>query len=158
MRQGGIGAVLLVDLDDFKGVNDTHGHFAGDQLLVAMAHRLELATRASDTLCRFGGDEFLYLAEGLTSREEAESLAERLLEVIAEPCDIDGTVISQRASVGMVDLGRQGRPTQARSSRTSTPRSTRPRAAAADTTSSSRRACTSERSVASRWPRSSSTP
>jgi diguanylate cyclase (GGDEF)-like protein/PAS domain S-box-containing protein len=102
VRQGGYGAVLLIDLDDFKGVNDSHGHFAGDQLLVAMSHRLEEATRASDTLCRFGGDEFLYLAEALTSREEAESLADRMLEVIAEPCVIDGTVISQRASVGLV--------------------------------------------------------
>jgi diguanylate cyclase (GGDEF)-like protein/PAS domain S-box-containing protein len=102
VRQGGVGAVLLIDLDDFKGVNDSHGHFAGDQLLVAMARRLEDATRASDTLCRFGGDEFLYLAESLTSREEAETLAERLLEVIAEPCTIDDTVISQRASVGLV--------------------------------------------------------
>ncbi|MFI5035768.1 MAG: putative bifunctional diguanylate cyclase/phosphodiesterase [Acidimicrobiales bacterium] len=102
VRQGGYGAVLLVDLDDFKGVNDTHGHFAGDQLLIALSHRLDEATRASDTLCRFGGDEFLYLAEGLTSREEAETLAERLIEVIAVPCTIGETVISQRASVGMV--------------------------------------------------------
>jgi diguanylate cyclase (GGDEF)-like protein/PAS domain S-box-containing protein len=102
VRHGGIGAVLLIDLDDFKGVNDTHGHFAGDQLLVAMAHRLEEQTRASDTLCRFGGDEFLYLAEGLTSRDEADALAVRLLETIAEPFSIEGSSISQRASVGMV--------------------------------------------------------
>jgi len=102
VRQGGVGAVLLIDLDDFKGVNDTHGHFAGDQLLVAMAHRLAQETRSSDTLCRFGGDEFLYLAEALETREEAESLAERLLEVITQPCTIAGSIISQRASIGMV--------------------------------------------------------
>ena len=102
VRQGGIGAVLLIDLDDFKGVNDTHGHFVGDQLLTAIANRLELVTRSADTLCRFGGDEFLYLAEGLTSPSEAEVLAERLISVIAEPYNIAGSVIEQRASIGIV--------------------------------------------------------
>ncbi|MGH9019827.1 MAG: PAS domain S-box protein, partial [Acidimicrobiales bacterium] len=94
-RLGGIGAVLIIDLDDFKGVNDTHGHFAGDQLLIAMARRLEAATRASDTLCRFGGDEFLYLAEGLDDRDEAEVLAQRLLEVIGEPITVGASVVQQ---------------------------------------------------------------
>jgi diguanylate cyclase (GGDEF)-like protein len=75
VRHGGIGAVLLLDLDDFKGVNDTHGHLVGDQLLVGIARRFELVTRTSDTLCRFGGDEFLYLAEGLDSPNEAEEVA-----------------------------------------------------------------------------------
>ena len=54
VRKDGIGAVLLLDLDDFKGVNDTHGHLVGDQLLVGIARRLELVTRGTDTLCRFG--------------------------------------------------------------------------------------------------------
>jgi Amt family ammonium transporter len=102
VRQGGIGAVLLIDLDDFKGVNDTHGHFVGDQLLTAIANRLELITRTADTLCRFGGDEFLYLAEGLVSAKEAEFLAERLIRVIAEPYNIAGFLIEQRASIGIV--------------------------------------------------------
>ena len=102
LRQGGIGAVLLIDLDDFKGVNDTHGHFVGDQLLTAIANRLALITRSADTLCRFGGDEFLYLAEGLVSPAEAEVLAERLISVIAEPYKIAGSLIEQRASVGIV--------------------------------------------------------
>jgi diguanylate cyclase (GGDEF)-like protein/PAS domain S-box-containing protein len=102
IRQGGIGAVLLIDLDDFKGVNDTHGHFVGDQLLTTLANRLEKVTRTSDTLCRFGGDEFLYLAESLASPDEAEQLAERLLKAIAEPCSIAGTSIEQHASIGIV--------------------------------------------------------
>lgn len=102
VRQGGIGAVLLIDLDDFKGVNDTHGHFVGDQLLTAIADRLEDVTRANDTLCRFGGDEFLYLAEGLDAPEEAEALAERLVRVISEPFTIAGSLIEQRASIGIV--------------------------------------------------------
>ena len=102
VRHGGMGAVLLLDLDDFKGVNDTHGHFVGDQLLTAIAHRLGQATRVSDTLCRFGGDEFLYLAEGLTSVGEAEELAARLLEVISEPFSVGGFNIEQHASIGIV--------------------------------------------------------
>jgi diguanylate cyclase (GGDEF)-like protein len=102
VRRGDQGAVLLLDLDDFKGVNDMHGHFIGDQLLVAIAHRLEQATRLSDTLCRFGGDEFMYLAEGLTSPGEAERLASRLLECLVEPISVAGARIEQRASIGIV--------------------------------------------------------
>src|SRR5665213_1582773 len=68
----------------------------------AFANRLELITRSADTLCRFGGDEFLYLAEGLVSAKEAEVLAERLIRVIAEPYNIAGFLIEQRASVGIV--------------------------------------------------------
>ncbi len=101
-RHNGLGAVLLLDLDDFKGVNDTYGHLVGDQLLVGVARRLELVTRASDTLCRLGGDEFLYLAEGLESQEEAEEVAARLLEVLAEPFLINGISFEQRASIGYV--------------------------------------------------------
>lgn len=102
VRLGGMGAVLLIDLDDFKGINDTHGHFVGDQLLTAIANRLGAVTRAADTLCRFGGDEFLYLAEDLNSPREAEELAERLISVIAEPFSIAGSRIEQHASVGIV--------------------------------------------------------
>ena len=102
VRHGGIGAVLLIDLDDFKGVNDSFGHFIGDQLLTAIANRLQLITRSADTLCRFGGDEFLYLAEGLNSPKEAEVLAERLISVIAEPYNVAGFQIEQRASIGIV--------------------------------------------------------
>jgi diguanylate cyclase (GGDEF)-like protein/PAS domain S-box-containing protein len=101
-RTGGLGAVLLMDLDDFKGVNDVHGHLVGDQLLTAIAQRLELETRSSDTLCRFGGDEFLYLAEGLNSPDEADVLAVRLLEVLALPIAIAGTQLEVHASVGVV--------------------------------------------------------
>ena len=99
--QGGLAAVLMLDLDDFKGVNDTFGHQVGDQLLVAVAHRLERVTRDSDVLCRFGGDEFLYLAEGLDSPAEAERVAERLLNEFAEPFSVAGMRLDQRASVGL---------------------------------------------------------
>ena len=102
VRQGGLNAVLLVDLDDFKGVNDTLGHFVGDKLLVAIARRFDQVTRSSDTLCRFGGDEFLYLAEGLTSPAQAEQVAKRLLGALAEPFSIDGAYLAQHASIGVV--------------------------------------------------------
>jgi diguanylate cyclase (GGDEF)-like protein/PAS domain S-box-containing protein len=101
LRQGGIGAVLLLDLDDFKGVNDTHGHLVGDQLLIEVARRLEKVTRSTDTLCRFGGDEFLYLAENLSSAHEAEQVAARLLSVLNDPLDLVGARIDQGASLGV---------------------------------------------------------
>lgn len=100
-REAGMGAVILIDLDDFKGVNDTLGHLAGDQLLVMLARRLETVTRPEDTLCRFGGDEFLYLAEGLSDSTEAEQIASRLLEEIARPVMVGEMSIEQRASAGI---------------------------------------------------------
>ena len=102
VRQDGFAAVLSLDLDDFKGVNDTHGHLVGDQLLVGIARRLELVTRSTDTLCRLGGDEFLYLAEGLTTAAEAEGVADRLLDVMKEPFTFSGFEIEQRVSIGVV--------------------------------------------------------
>jgi diguanylate cyclase (GGDEF)-like protein/PAS domain S-box-containing protein len=107
-RQGGYGAVLLLDLDDFKGVNDAHGHLVGDQLLTGLARRFEFVTRASDTLSRFGGDEFLYLAEGLISPDEAEDVANRLIDVLAEPFIINGLNLEQHASIGIVVFDGKG--------------------------------------------------
>ncbi len=102
LRQGGYGALLLLDLDDFKGVNDTYGHLTGDQLLADVAHRLERVSRSTDTLCRFGGDEFLYLAEGISGPEEAELIAQRFLDSLEAPFLISGLHLEQRASLGVV--------------------------------------------------------
>ena len=101
LRHGGLGAVFLLDLDGFKGVNDTYGHLVGDQLLAEVARRLEQVTRSSDTLCRFGGDEFLYLAEGLSSAAQAEQVATRLLNSLATPFSIAGLTLEQRVSIGV---------------------------------------------------------
>jgi diguanylate cyclase (GGDEF)-like protein/PAS domain S-box-containing protein len=101
-RKGGTGTVLLLDLDNFQGVNDTHGHAVGDQLLVAISHRLEMVARSSDSLARSGDDEFLYLAEGLTSPEDATKIADRLLDVFTQPFAIDGKLIDQKASMGVM--------------------------------------------------------
>ncbi len=99
---GGYNALLLLDIDDFKGVNDTFGHYTGDQLLVGLARRLEAVTRASDTLSRFAGDEFVYLAEGLASSADAEALARRLLSVLDTPFVLDQSTIQRSATVGTV--------------------------------------------------------
>ena len=101
VRNGGYSAVLLIDLDDFKGVNDTYGHHVGDRLLVGIARRFELVSRSIDSLGRVGGDEFLYLAEGLNGLDEAVAIAERLLHVLDEPLSLDGLLIEQRATIGV---------------------------------------------------------
>ena len=107
-RQGGTAAVLMLDLDDFKDVNDTQGHLVGDQLLIAIARRLAAVTRTSDTLCRFGGDEFVYLAEGLDTREELEDLGARLLHQFIEPFAIGELLLEQHASIGIVICDQEG--------------------------------------------------
>jgi diguanylate cyclase (GGDEF)-like protein len=83
-------------------VNDSLGHLAGDQMLRAVAGRLQQVTRDSDTLCRFGGDEFLYLAEGLHTPGEAEQVAARLIESLAAPFLIGGSYVEQHSSIGVV--------------------------------------------------------
>ena len=102
LRQGGQCALMLLDLDDFKGVNDTHGHLVGDQLLVELARRFETVARNSDTLCRFGGDEFLFLVEDISGVEEAERVAVRLVKALDEPVRVGELSFNQRASLGVV--------------------------------------------------------
>ncbi len=99
-RHGGVNALFLLDLNDFKGVNDNLGHHVGDELLVEISRRLEAVTRATDTLCRYGGDEFLYLAEALTG--DADEVAQRLLAVFDEPFLANSLNIDQHASLGVV--------------------------------------------------------
>ena len=93
--------LLFIDLDHFKAVNDALGHEAGDRLLIEVADRLVNAVRTGDTVARFGGDEFVILAETLTVRAEARIIAERVLELLAEPIDLDGTMVTIGASVGI---------------------------------------------------------
>ncbi len=93
--------LLFIDLDHFKAVNDALGHEAGDRLLIEVADRLVHAVRTGDTVARLGGDEFVILAEALAVRGEARLIAERVLELLAEPSHIDGTDITIGASVGI---------------------------------------------------------
>ncbi len=98
------GALLFVDLDDFKSVNDRLGHAAGDQLLRVVAERLESAVRPEDTCGRWAGDEFVVLNESLSTHEEAQALAARVLHALERPVQIAGTRVDPRASVGIALL------------------------------------------------------
>ncbi|MEA2609046.1 MAG: hypothetical protein QOJ75_1289, partial [Chloroflexota bacterium] len=94
-------AVLFIDLDDFKVINDTLGHPVGDKLLVAVADRLCSILRAGDTAARLGGDEFTVLLENVAGPEEAEKTADRILESLREPFALDGHSIVVSASIGI---------------------------------------------------------
>ena len=94
-------AVLLVDLDRFKSVNDTLGHPVGDQLLRAAAQRLKLCVRHGDLVARLGGDEFAIVQVGATQPAAARSLAERLVRELAVPFEVDGHQVLVGASVGV---------------------------------------------------------
>ena len=91
-RTPGTVAVLLLDLDRFKDVNDSLGHRAGDEVLVAAAERLVAACRPTDSVARYGGDEFVVLAEGLSSAEDVHELADRLVAVLREPFQVSGSM------------------------------------------------------------------
>jgi diguanylate cyclase (GGDEF)-like protein len=94
-------AVLYLDLDHFKNVNDGLGHPAGDKLLQAVAERLRACLRISDMVARFGGDEFAVLQIGLAGPHEAGALADRIVTLLSEPYDIDGQLVEIGASVGI---------------------------------------------------------
>lgn len=95
-------ALLFFDLDDFKEVNDTLGHRAGDKLLITVADRMRTAVRGHDSVFRFAGDEFVILARGVADDHEALGVAERLRDAVAKPVDIDGVEVAVQCSVGVV--------------------------------------------------------
>jgi diguanylate cyclase (GGDEF)-like protein len=100
-RRDGVEAVLLVDLDDFKNVNDSLGHSAGDDLLVEVADRLVDVIRPSDLASRLGGDEFAILLRGVPTEAHALAVAERTVAALADPFEIAGTTVYVGASVGL---------------------------------------------------------
>jgi diguanylate cyclase (GGDEF)-like protein/PAS domain S-box-containing protein len=101
-------AVIFLDLDDFKTINDSLGHAAGDQVLVDVARRLDACIRAGDTAARFGGDEFAVLLEDVESVQEAADAAERILEAFTEPLQLDQKQLTVRASLGIAVAERAG--------------------------------------------------
>jgi diguanylate cyclase (GGDEF)-like protein/PAS domain S-box-containing protein len=94
-------AVVFLDLDEFKTVNDSLGHAAGDALLVAVAARLRESVRPGDTVARFGGDEFAVLVEDASGTNEAISVAERIVEALRPPFEVEGHQWFVRASLGV---------------------------------------------------------
>ncbi|HEU5137134.1 MAG TPA: EAL domain-containing protein [Steroidobacteraceae bacterium] len=95
------GALMYVDLDHFKRVNDTLGHSAGDQLLSVVAHRLKACTKDGDTVARLGGDEFTVLLRNVGDAETARSIADRVIRSLALPANLGGRDYQMRASVGV---------------------------------------------------------
>ena len=94
-------AVMYMDIDRFKPVNDTFGHGVGDALLKAFSARLTHTMRASDTIARLGGDEFTIIMERINRVEDATTLAGKIVTAMQAPFDLDGTVVSISASIGM---------------------------------------------------------
>ena len=94
-------AVLFLDLDRFKLVNDSLGHHVGDRLLIAVARRLESALRPGDTVARLGGDEFTILLEDVCDAREATVIAERVQQTLQDPFHLDGRELVVAASIGI---------------------------------------------------------
>jgi len=107
-RHGGELAVLFVDLDRFKDVNDTLGHEAGDRLLVALAERLRRALRPSDTVARLAGDEFVVVCEDVDDGPAVTEIADRLLAAVERPFRIDGVDARVSASIGVSSVRESG--------------------------------------------------
>src|SRR6266404_3224496 len=94
-------AVLFLDLDRFKNVNDSLGHSIGDQLLITMARRLESCIREVDMVARLGGDEFAILLDGIQNQAEATNMARRIQEKLQSPCNISGHEVFTTTSIGI---------------------------------------------------------
>ena len=112
-RSGRGCAVALLDLDGFKAINDSHGHEAGDEVLKAVAARLGAALRASDTVCRLGGDEFTVLAEGVDDLEACARVAEKLRAALSTPLRVAGVQLRLEVSVGCALFPQDGDQAQA---------------------------------------------
>ncbi len=107
-RHDGVIALLFVDLDRFKAVNDTYGHAAGDELLRQVAERLCLCVRASDTVARVGGDEFVILLPEVAEEDGAEVVAAKIRRGLAEPFVVDGHAVDIGVSIGIAHYPTDG--------------------------------------------------
>lgn len=94
-------AVLFIDIDKFKSINDSYGHDLGDKVLLMVANRLQSSVRDEDMVSRWGGDEFVCLLLEVKQEADVTSLAEKMINRIAEDCEFNGTVLSIKASIGI---------------------------------------------------------
>ena len=108
LRQPAVAAVLCLDLDGFKEVNDSLGHGSGDLLLTICADRLRACVRAGDTVARQGGDEFTILQAALARPSDAEQLCRRILHALSQPFDLDGHRVLVTVSIGVALLPADG--------------------------------------------------
>ena len=101
-RSGDSFALLMIDLDEFKAVNDTHGHLAGDQVLITVAQRLVSGARNCDTTARIGGDEFVLILESIHDVQEVARIAHKIIKALSEDIHIDdGIAVNIGASIGV---------------------------------------------------------
>ncbi|PZO08888.1 MAG: hypothetical protein DCF27_07625 [Lysobacteraceae bacterium] len=112
-RRKSLLAVMFLDLDHFKRINDTHGHARGDELLKLVARRLESAVRDADTVSRFGGDEFLVLLADISQVQDAGVIAAKILQALAEPHELADSETGVRASIGISLFPEDGNEVQA---------------------------------------------
>ena len=100
-RHGWELAILFIDIDKFKSINDSYGHDLGDKVLLMVANRLQSSVREEDMVCRWGGDEFVCLLLEVKQEADVTRLAEKMVNRIAEACEFNGTVLSIRPSMGI---------------------------------------------------------
>ena len=119
MRQDAVGssalvAVTFIDLDDFKGINDRHGHSLGDEVLKVIAHRMVAVAPANSLVARLGGDEFVIATPDVGSVDEPVDIARQVIEVVSAPVEIDGRTVEVSASAGVAVAGggEGGRPVE----------------------------------------------
>jgi diguanylate cyclase (GGDEF)-like protein len=109
---GSMTGLLFLDLNEFKQINDTHGHGAGDQLLIAVAQRLQNSLRETDLVARLGGDEFVVVLEDVKSTEEVTRIAHKLSQAIEQPLYVRQQILKFSASIGVAIFPLDGRQKQ----------------------------------------------
>jgi len=102
-------AVMFIDLDKFKSINDSYGHDAGDKVLKIVSERLQKSVRGADTVGRQGGDEFLYLMLEVKDEADVAHIAEKIIENVAQPCEFDGLTMTVKPSIGIALYPQDGR-------------------------------------------------
>lgn len=107
-RHGWTLAVMFMDLDKFKAINDSYGHDAGDAVLLTIAKRLKANTRTDDTVSRHGGDEFLYLLMEIKEDQDAAIVAKKIIEAVQEPCNVSVGALTVNTSIGISIYPRDG--------------------------------------------------